>query len=337
MTPTHPPLVPALGPDSRPVRWPPGPCWRGRAAGTRCRLRRRPIWRWPWRQWWSGPSSSPARRRRCGATGRACWRGIPRPWWTCRVRFRGRRSACAAAGGAAALHQPAAGAHHGALARPKCQTLPTAHPRHAVDPGATQSRVPVLNAHRGRGFHPPGHGGPGRLHGPGRAVLGGGEAPTAWRDLPLVRGGEGGRGGGGGGGGGGRIRGGGGGGGGGGAWGSGGRARGRCSGSHFTGAKPEPLKNQGAGIGRAASHGRSITWCSSAWWAATRTRASLPTMPPCGGSSSTDGWLDTVLVMPFERVRIRSTFLDYPGLYLYHCHMLEDEDMGMMRNFRVVA
>lgn len=49
-----------------------------------------------------------------------------------------------------------------------------------------------------------------------------------------------------------------------------------------------------------------------------------------------EGWLDTVLVMPFERVRIRARFVDYPGLYLYHCHMLEHEDMGMMRNFRVL-
>lgn len=49
-----------------------------------------------------------------------------------------------------------------------------------------------------------------------------------------------------------------------------------------------------------------------------------------------DGWLDTVLVMPFEQVRIRATFGDFAGLYLYHCHMLEHEDMGMMRNFRVV-
>lgn len=49
-----------------------------------------------------------------------------------------------------------------------------------------------------------------------------------------------------------------------------------------------------------------------------------------------DGWRDTVLVMPFERVRIRATFGDFTGLYLYHCHMLEHEDMGMMRNFRVV-
>jgi FtsP/CotA-like multicopper oxidase with cupredoxin domain len=48
------------------------------------------------------------------------------------------------------------------------------------------------------------------------------------------------------------------------------------------------------------------------------------------------GWKDTVLVMPFERVRILVRFSSYPGLYLYHCHNLEHEDMGMMRNYRIV-
>jgi FtsP/CotA-like multicopper oxidase with cupredoxin domain len=48
------------------------------------------------------------------------------------------------------------------------------------------------------------------------------------------------------------------------------------------------------------------------------------------------GWLDTVLVMPGETVRIKVTFTRHNGLYLYHCHILEHEDMGMMRNFRVV-
>ena len=48
------------------------------------------------------------------------------------------------------------------------------------------------------------------------------------------------------------------------------------------------------------------------------------------------GWLDTVLVMPGETVRIKIPFTRHPGLYLYHCHILEHEDMGMMRNFRVV-
>ena len=48
------------------------------------------------------------------------------------------------------------------------------------------------------------------------------------------------------------------------------------------------------------------------------------------------GWKDTVLVMPGQRVRIAVRFEDHAGLFLYHCHNLEHEDMGMMRNFRVV-
>jgi FtsP/CotA-like multicopper oxidase with cupredoxin domain len=47
------------------------------------------------------------------------------------------------------------------------------------------------------------------------------------------------------------------------------------------------------------------------------------------------GWKDTVLVLPGETVRVQVTFSRHPGLYLYHCHLLEHEDMGMMRNFRV--
>lgn len=47
------------------------------------------------------------------------------------------------------------------------------------------------------------------------------------------------------------------------------------------------------------------------------------------------GWLDTVLVLPGETVRVQVTFSRFPGLYLYHCHILEHEDMGMMRNFRI--
>jgi FtsP/CotA-like multicopper oxidase with cupredoxin domain len=49
------------------------------------------------------------------------------------------------------------------------------------------------------------------------------------------------------------------------------------------------------------------------------------------------GWMDTVLVLPNETVRLQLHFTRHPGLYLYHCHILEHEDMGMMRNFRVVA
>lgn len=47
------------------------------------------------------------------------------------------------------------------------------------------------------------------------------------------------------------------------------------------------------------------------------------------------GWKDTVLVMPGEEVEIIKPFMDYTGRFLYHCHNLEHEDMGMMRNFFV--
>lgn len=47
------------------------------------------------------------------------------------------------------------------------------------------------------------------------------------------------------------------------------------------------------------------------------------------------GWKDTVLVMPGETIEIIKPFEHYSGLFLYHCHNLEHEDMGMMRNFHV--
>ncbi|MCF8106631.1 MAG: multicopper oxidase family protein [Desulfohalobiaceae bacterium] len=47
------------------------------------------------------------------------------------------------------------------------------------------------------------------------------------------------------------------------------------------------------------------------------------------------GWKDSVLVMPGERVVVIMRFLDHKGLYLYHCHNLEHEDLGMMRNYLV--
>lgn len=50
-----------------------------------------------------------------------------------------------------------------------------------------------------------------------------------------------------------------------------------------------------------------------------------------------EGWHDTVLVMPGEDVKILLKFKDFEGLYLYHCHNLEHEDMGMMRNYLVTV
>ncbi len=51
------------------------------------------------------------------------------------------------------------------------------------------------------------------------------------------------------------------------------------------------------------------------------------------------GWKDTVLVLPDERVEIISRFEDYADTetpYMYHCHILEHEDAGMMGQFLVV-
>ena len=48
------------------------------------------------------------------------------------------------------------------------------------------------------------------------------------------------------------------------------------------------------------------------------------------------GWKDTVLVMPGERVKIVLRFDGYQGVYLIHCHNLEHEDGGMMRNFEIM-
>jgi FtsP/CotA-like multicopper oxidase with cupredoxin domain len=48
-----------------------------------------------------------------------------------------------------------------------------------------------------------------------------------------------------------------------------------------------------------------------------------------------NGWKDTVLVMPGERVQVLVRFEDYAGTFLYHCHNLEHGDAGMMRNYSI--
>ncbi len=49
------------------------------------------------------------------------------------------------------------------------------------------------------------------------------------------------------------------------------------------------------------------------------------------------GRKDTVLLWPNDKVRLIAQFLDYTGVYMFHCHMLEHEDDGMMGQFEVVA
>ena len=48
-----------------------------------------------------------------------------------------------------------------------------------------------------------------------------------------------------------------------------------------------------------------------------------------------DGWKDTVLVMPGEKVQVLVRFENYAGTFVYHCHNLEHGDAGMMRNFKI--
>jgi blue copper oxidase len=51
------------------------------------------------------------------------------------------------------------------------------------------------------------------------------------------------------------------------------------------------------------------------------------------------GLKDTVLVDSGSTVRVITEFADFADLknpYMYHCHMLEHEDAGMMGQFVVV-
>lgn len=46
------------------------------------------------------------------------------------------------------------------------------------------------------------------------------------------------------------------------------------------------------------------------------------------------GWKDTILIYPGEKVRAIATF-NRSGVFMYHCHILEHEDAGMMGQFQV--
>ena len=47
------------------------------------------------------------------------------------------------------------------------------------------------------------------------------------------------------------------------------------------------------------------------------------------------GWKDTVRCNPRESTRVVMRFEGYSGDYVYHCHILEHEDMGMMYKLNV--
>jgi FtsP/CotA-like multicopper oxidase with cupredoxin domain len=46
------------------------------------------------------------------------------------------------------------------------------------------------------------------------------------------------------------------------------------------------------------------------------------------------GWKDTVAVAPGEKVKIEMTFTE-TGTFMYHCHILEHEENGMMGQLKV--
>ena len=50
-------------------------------------------------------------------------------------------------------------------------------------------------------------------------------------------------------------------------------------------------------------------------------------------------WWNLLLAIPVivgQRVQIAVPIAEHLGYFLYHCHILEHEDSGMMRNFRVI-
>ncbi len=52
---------------------------------------------------------------------------------------------------------------------------------------------------------------------------------------------------------------------------------------------------------------------------------------------SIHGWKDTFVAPPNGQITVAARFSGYTGKYLFHCHNLEHEDLGMMADFEVVA
>ncbi len=64
--------------------------------------------------------------------------------------------------------------------------------------------------------------------------------------------------------------------------------------------------------------------------------AVVPIGNPVAPDPNESGWKDTVPVYPNQIVRVIARFEGYPGLFPYHCHILEHEDHEMMRQFQVM-
>ena len=48
-------------------------------------------------------------------------------------------------------------------------------------------------------------------------------------------------------------------------------------------------------------------------------------------------WKDTVLIRRGSRLAVRTAFRRFAGLRMFHCHILDHEDLGMMGTLDVVS
>ena len=55
------------------------------------------------------------------------------------------------------------------------------------------------------------------------------------------------------------------------------------------------------------------------------------------GMALTFAYCIRVLVRPGETVRVRTRFSDFAGKSVYHCHILDHEELGMMGNILIEA
>jgi spore coat protein A len=66
------------------------------------------------------------------------------------------------------------------------------------------------------------------------------------------------------------------------------------------------------------------------------TTAPLALAPAAPLSPADQGWKDVINVLPNHLVSVIGQFAGGTGRYVHHCHILEHEDMGMMRTFLVM-
>jgi FtsP/CotA-like multicopper oxidase with cupredoxin domain len=57
-------------------------------------------------------------------------------------------------------------------------------------------------------------------------------------------------------------------------------------------------------------------------------------LTPSGPEPWETGLKDTVIAYPAQITRVKAHF-DRPGLFVWHCHLVEHEDNEMMRPYRI--